>query len=436
MKILEIHEEAMLLSQKAKAQLSQGEFKAAHELYNEAADLETKVAKHYLSQKGLNKSKAIFTRSASFLCLKASKYETAYQLIIEGLRISEEFPGIKEEFLDGLEIYLKYRHQSSPAHFLNDFNYQQLLADNSIEYIISSNEVKFGKALPVSEATDFLKNYESSIKAYAKAEYPKEFESSPLSIRQVNKEIVPLITSAAEGSLKVSIALDILDRGHSTTFMNFKKNVGKSFHEKILIPDYNDELINSYKERYDTSELKSIFEPVFRIRRSTSKYKVSFKSVGSVNKQLIRPIKDVKKANLIKYQKEDIVVKEIETVLVGVGSTGKDKKVLGSLGKVTSYSNTMLKDSIVFPNNGQILLNENLVIQLEWNADDGLTLSNDHLNIAAEGENVADALAELSRQIEKDIVELNSLSAEKYSPEQRRRMKFYKKLINDVSAIK
>lgn len=438
MKILEIHEEAMRLSQEAKAQVALENFKVANELYSKAADLESEVVNHYLGKEGLNRSKSIFVRSASFLCLKAGQYERAYRLILEGLRISEEFPSIKQELLDALEIYLSYRKQSSHAHFLNDFNYQNLLALNSIEYIISSANDKFGKALPISEATDFLKNYESSVRAFVKSEYHREFKKNNITAKQLKKEVVPLITSAAEGSLKVSIAFDTLSRGQSTQFVAFKKDIGRIFHERILIPEYDEKLIELFKKRYDQSELKTIFEPVFKIRSSKSNYKVSFKSKEGIDARLIKPIKDVKKAKLITYQREDIVIKEIETVLMGVGVTGKqrDKKVLGSLGKVSSYSNTMLKDSINLPKNGDIILNENLVIQVDWNADDGFTLSNEYLGMESEGENLDDALGVLEEKIETDIIELNSMDSENYTAENRRRMKFYKKLVNDVSAIK
>lgn len=438
MKILEIHEKAMEYSQKAKISLNDGDLASATTLYKQAADLEVKVVDYYLSKEGSKRSKSIFVRSAAFLCLKAGEYDRAYPLILEGLRISDEFPSIKEELLEAMEVYIGNRRQLQTGDTKTGINYESLLAKNSIEYTISSANPTFGTKIPVSDAYDFLKNYDSSILAYAKAEYRHEGIPGKLTTSQLKSEIVPLITAVSNGSLKVSIAMDFLKRGQSDDFTHFKEILGKKFHKDILTPDYTEERIESYIKRYEPEERKGIFEPIFKIRSSRSNYDVSYKRFEHINKIRLNPIKDIKKTKLVSYQKEEVVIKEIETLLVGVDSTGRrsNKNILGSLGKVTSYSNSLEKDFIDMPKSGQINLNEPLLINFNWTADDNFTVWNETLGFEAHGALLPDAINVLSLKIEEDIISLNNISYNKFNTDQRNRMKFYRKLINNITVIK
>jgi hypothetical protein len=168
-----VHQEAMVLSSKAKEAMDAGRQVEAYELYRKAADLESSVAEFYFDKPELEPTQSVMIRSAAFLNLKAGQIEAAQKFIFFGLLHSKD-ELIRTQLNDALELSVSLRHASSKTSSA-EFNYLQQLRQKSVHYTLEPAHLSFGHSVTIEVVRDFFEGYLKSLRAYAKSQIDKLF---------------------------------------------------------------------------------------------------------------------------------------------------------------------------------------------------------------------------------------------------------------------
>jgi len=206
-----LHQQAMDFSFKAKQALDLGDKDSALELYTKAAELECSVAEFYFDKPELEPTRSILIRSAAFLCLKAGQIKRSQDFIFFGLlNITDEL--IKVQLSEALEISISLKNFDIKTASEN-YGYLSILRQRSTQYILEPLIPKFGTSVSLEMVMDFSESYLKSIKAYAVASFKRlsketlnAFVDIDAAAQKIKECINPLITDAAHGSFKFSIA--------------------------------------------------------------------------------------------------------------------------------------------------------------------------------------------------------------------------------------
>lgn len=376
-----IHQEAMDYSFKARQALENGFYTNAFDLYAKAAELESQVAEFYFDKPDLEPTRSVIIRSAAFLNIKAGFVEKAKRFIFFGLLHSKD-EQIISQLNDALELAVSLGKISNDA-ASREFNYLNLLRQRSVHYIIEPANLAFGHSVSLEAIRDFTGDYLKSLKAFASSKLRRVLkigeDLEDAFKNEIDKVINPLVTSSAYGSFKFSIANDFLSReGENQEMLELKANVVSKYHNEIFINPLTDDDIQIIKENFSAEEVNEIFKPLTRIKSNSTPYKVGYYDSNNFNKKFVSKIinKQRKKLLIIRpFTQEDIG--ELESSI-----THKRSSQDGKVHKTTIFKQQMKSAELNFKTNQidpgdkePLILNEEIIIDLNFNSDNGFTFS-------------------------------------------------------------
>jgi hypothetical protein len=385
MSIREIHKKAMDFSFKAKQSISELNFSDATKFYTLAAEAESEVADFYMDKIELEPTRSIMIRSAAFLNLKAGKIQDAQKYILFGILNTSDLQ-IKEQLQNALEISASYGGMS-PDIISKDYNYINVLRQQSTHYIIEPSNIHFGKAVTLDMLNNFSNNYLKSIKSYARSKF-KEITNESLNekdFKVIDEIINPLITNTAYGSFKFSVANDFIKRiGESDELQKLKTNIVEKYHKDIFINPLTDEDIKMIKESYDEDEINDIFRPIAKIKATNSSYKVGYYDTENYKKIYVEKIINKQRKKLLPVKKiSKDQIGELESLIVHKRSseTGKisSKTILKE--HLKSYEFEITINKIEPKNKSIIYLNNEIIINILFTSDFGFKFTFDDINI-------------------------------------------------------
>ena len=376
-----IHQEAMDFSFKARQALEQGFYANAFELYSKAAELESQVAEFYFDKPDLEPTRSVIIRSAAFLNIKAGMIENAKRFIFFGLLNSKD-EQILSQLNNALELAVSLGQMTNDM-ASREFNYLNMLRQRSVHYVIEPSTISFGHSVSLESIRDFTGDYLKSLKAFALSKLRKilkigeELEDSIKN--ELEKLINPLVTSSAYGSFKFSIANDFLSReGESQELLELKANVVAKYHNEIFINPLTDYDIQKIKSNFSDDEVNEIFKPLSRIKSNNSPYKVGYYDSEDFNKKFVSKIVNKQRQKLLTIKpitEEDIG--ELENSI-----THKRSSQDGRIHKTTIFKQQMKSAEWSFRTNqiepverSSIILNEDIVIDVTFNSNNGFTVS-------------------------------------------------------------
>ncbi|PVD54251.1 hypothetical protein DC498_02400 [Terrimonas sp.] len=376
-----IHQEAMDYSFKARQALEQGFYANAFDLYSKAAELESQVAEFYFDKPDLEPTRSVIIRSAAFLNIKAGMVENAKRFIFFGLLNSKD-EQILSQLNNALELAVSLGQMTNDA-ASREFNYLNLLRQRSIHYVIEPATPVFGHSVSLESIRDFTADYLKSLKAFATSKLRQVFklgeEIEDSFKNEIDKLINPLVTSSSYGSFKFSIANDFLSReGESQELLELKANVVAKYHNEIFVNPLNDDDIQKIKNYYSPDEVNEIFKPLTRIKSNSSPYKVGYYDSEDFNKKFVSKIVNKQRQKLLTFKpitQEDIG--ELENSI-----THRRSSQDGKVHKTTIFKQQMKSAEWNFKTNqiepadhSPIILNEDIVVDVNFNSNTGFTVS-------------------------------------------------------------
>lgn len=366
---------------KARQALEQGQYAYAFDLYSKAAELESQVAEFYFDKPDLEPTRSVIIRSAAFLNIKAGMVENAKRFIFFGLLNSKD-EQILSQLNNALELAVSLGQMTNDA-ASREFNYLNLLRQRSVHYIIEPTTPIFGHSVSLESIKDFTGDYLKSLKAFAISKLRQvlklgdEIEDSFRT--EIDKLINPLVTSSAYGSFKFSIANDFLSReGESQELLELKANVVAKYHNEIFVNPLTDGDIQKIKTNYSPDEVNEIFKPLTRIKSNSSLYKVGYYDSEDFNKKFVSKIVNKQRQKLLTVKpatQEDIG--ELENSI-----THRRSSQDGKIHKTTIFKQQMKSAEWNFKTNqiepaehSPIILNEDIVVDVNFNSNTGFTIS-------------------------------------------------------------
>jgi len=437
MKPIELHQIAVDNSFLAKKARQDGNEDEAIKYYEIAAKHESKAADYYFEKYDLEPTRSILIRSAAFLNLKAGYIEEAERYIFFGLvNIKDEI--IKSELYEALELCIAHKGLSKNQ-ISGNIEYIYGLRRKSLLYILEPKTPEFGKAVTLESITEFSNNYTKSLKAYSKSKFRNycsekntEHENLELAAEKFYKTIQPVVADAAFGSFKFSIASDFITRsGETTDFVSLKSNILIRYHDEVFSKELTDTQIGDYKNEYSPEEIEQIFRPIFNIRSNKTQYRVSYYDRESLKRQYISRSKNTEKVKLLPVREVDKdEIGMLESVIAHYHGSSR-KVILRQQLRSSSfdYPSKLIEAKGYAP----IMLNEPIIINIEFNNEIGFTLSFDDLDLEVTSTNFNDALAQFYEHFVNLLRKLNY--TETLSETEQGYWKVITKLITNPKAI-
>lgn len=376
-----MHQEAMDYSFKARQALEQGLYGNAFELYTKAAELESQVAEFYFDKPDLEPTRSVVIRSAAFLNIKAGLVENAKRFICFGL-LNTKDEQIREQLNNALELAVSFGQMTSDS-ASREFNYINILRQRSVHYVIEPATLAFGHSVSLEMIKDFSVDYLKSLKAFATSKFRQLIKTGEdiedAFKKEIDKIINPLVTSSSYGSFKFSIANDFLSReGEKKEVLELKANVVAKYHNEIFTNPLSDEDIKIIKEKFSNDEVNEIFRPLTKIKSNNSPYKVGYYDSNDFEKKFANKIINKQRQQLLTVKpitQEDIG--ELESSI-----THKRSSADGKVHKTTIFKQQMKSAELNFKTNQieptdhpAIILNEEILLDLNFNSENGFTFS-------------------------------------------------------------
>lgn len=384
MRVKQLHQEAMNYSFKAKQAISEDKYDLSFELFGKAAELEDKVAKFYFDKPEYEPTRSIIIRSAAFLNLKAGLIDKAQEFIFFGLlNISDEL--IKSQLNEALEISVSLRNMS-PYYASNEYNYLNMLRQKSIHYILEPNHSIFGGSVSLEMIRDFSNNFLKSLKSYASSMFSRVTKNqySEEAEKEFEKLANPLITGSSYGSFKFSLANDFLNREQEDKDVNrLKANIVSKYHNNIFTNPLDNESIDVLKKEFSDIEINNIFRPLTRIKSRNSSYKVGYYDTENFTKVFVPKI-------AIEQRKKLLPIKEINNEDIGKleslivhsrQKSGRTSKKTILTEELKSYEFEYLIKEITSKNHSPIILNEKLLLNINFDSENGFKLNISDFNL-------------------------------------------------------
>jgi hypothetical protein len=436
----QIHQQAMDYSFKAKQAFDEGNYSASYNFYIKAAELESKVANFYIKKIELEPTRSVIIRSAAFLCLKAGLIDNAKRFIFIGLLDTKD-ELIKSQLNYALEISVSLTNQkTSDASF--NYNYLNLLRQNSIDYIIEPKDSAYGISVSLQMIHEFTEYYLKSIKAFAISKIIKinevANEMKDFLSHETEKFINPLITNTSYGSFKFSIANDYIYReGEDDKLLHMKANIVSKFHHEIFINPLNDSDIETLKNIYSEDEINQIFRPLTKIKSNSTPYKIGYYDPERFQKTYLKKIVNSQRRKLLtvkQISKEDIG--ELESTISHIRSSqdGKLSKKTIFKEELRSYDFIKKTNFIEPKDRPSIILNEEILINVSFSSEIGFKFSFDDINIECTNVEYEKGLIEFYTLLYNKIVNIVNLDAG--NAEQLNDFELIKKLIGNIDPFK
>jgi len=399
-----LHQEAMDFSFQAKQASIEGNYSLAYDLYSKAAKLESQAAKFYFEKPDLEPTRSILIRSAAFLNLKAGLVTEAQEFIFFGLLNSQD-DLIKSQLNEALEAAVSLRDYNSET-ASREYNYLSILRQKSVHYVLEPTIGSFGGSVSLDMFKDFSSNFLKSLRSYAAAcitRLDKEVAFTEEAIKEFVKQVNPLITNSAYGSFKFSIANDYLGRlGENPEIVKLKSDIIQNYHDNIFTNPLHDEDINALKENYTEKEINEIFRPLTLIKSRNSKYKVGYYSSENYNKTYAPRIENKQKKKLLflkRLNQEEIG--QLESSIIHkrpIGSGKFSKKTIISEELKKMEFDHFIKE-IIPAGSSSILLNEELLLNIAFDSNEGFHFYFSDLDIEVEATEFDKGLQKLNDKI-------------------------------------
>jgi hypothetical protein len=393
-----VHQEAMEYSFKARQAIESNDHGSAFASYQKAAQLESQVAEFYFDKPDLEPTRSIVIRSAAFLNIKAGQIEEAKRFIFFGLLNATDVI-IKEQLNNALELAVSFGNMPSIA-VGQEFNYINLLRQRSVHYVIEPSDLTYGHAVSLKMINEFTDSYLKSIKAFACAKVKglESFKDTAMDTLEtsIQKLIDPLVTSTAYGSFKFAIANDNLSRdGEPSEVLALRANIIQSYHNEIFTNPLTDDDIAGIKKIYSQSEVNEIFRPLSKIKANNATYKVGYYDLDDFNRRSVGKIinKQRKKLLTINPISQD-EIGELESLITHnrISSTGRLQKTTIRREQMTRYEYSTQIDRVESKDFAPLLLNEEIMLNIQFDSNSGFTISFDDLNVTITGAEYGKAL--------------------------------------------
>ena len=157
-----------------------------------------------------------------------------------------------------------------------------------------------------------------------------------------------------------------------------KANVVAKYHNEIFINPLTDDDIQLIKRNFTADEVNEIFKPLTRIKSNNTPYKVGYYDSDDFNKKFVSKIINKQRQKLLTIKpvtQEDIG--ELENSI-----THKRSSHDGKIHKTTIFKQQMksaelnIKTNQIEPaDHSSIILNEEIIIDLNFNSNNGFTFS-------------------------------------------------------------
>lgn len=381
------HQEAMEYSFKAKQALAEDNYTTAFDLFNKAADLESRVAEFYFDKPELEPTRSAIIRSAAYLNIKAGQIEQAKKFIFFGLLNCTDTL-IKEQLNNALELAVSLGNLKPDA-ASKEFNYLNLLRQRSIHYVIEPAHLTFGQSVSLESIKEFSESYLKSLKAFSVSHFKRaiafEEKLEHTYLNEIENLINPLVTSTSYGSFKFSIANDFLSRpGDKSEIVKFKSNVVAKYHREIFINPLADEDIEMIKKNYSEEEVNDIFRPLTKIKSNNSPYRIGYYDTEDLNKVFLSKIVNRQKQKLItvkQISQEDIGELESSLVHKRSGKGGRTSKQVIFKEQMKTAEFEINVSEISTKESNPILLAEEIIVSVNFDSNKGFTFSFADFNI-------------------------------------------------------
>jgi hypothetical protein len=259
-------------------------------------------------------------------------------------------------------------------------------------------------------------------------------ESAALQFQEL---VNPMITNSAFGSFKFWIANDYLTReGESTDLVKLKANIIYKYHDEVFTNSLSDEDIEILKQKYNDDEINEIFRPLVKMKSVGSPYKIGYYDKDSLKKVYLRPIVNLQKKKLLPVRQisnEDIGFLENSIVHKRSYTSGKVSKsiILREQMKVMEFDINL--SQIESNDASPILLNEEIVVNVLFNSENGFTLNFEDLKIENTDTEYHKVFVGFNKALYDRIIYLCGLK--NMNEDECRDFSVVKRLINDPEAL-
>lgn len=438
MKAKLLHQKAMDYSFKAKQAASENNHNVSFDLFYKAAELESKVARYYFDKPELEPTRSVLIRSAAFLNLKAGLIDNAQEFIFFGLlNIKDDL--IKMQLNDALEISVSLKNMS-PHYASNEYNYLNLLRQKSIHYVLEPSNKVFGGSVSLAMVRDFSNNFLKSLKSYASSMFSrmtKDLDYSAEAEKEFEKLTNPLLTGSSYGSFKFSLANDFLNReGEDEKINQLKSDIVQKYHNNIFTNPLNSESIQTLKKEFNNEEINDIFRPLTRIKAKNTPYKVGYYDTENFNKIFIPRILTEQKKKLlpiVEINKDEIGKLESSIVHRRELNSGRVSKKTILSEELKSYEFEQLIKEITPKNYSSIILNEEILLNINFDSENGFNLSFPDFNLELTDTEYQRGLDKLSELLYLKIVRISNKDIRNDIEESE--WNFINKIINNPEAL-
>lgn len=382
-----IHQEAMDYSFKARHSLEQGNYSAAFEFYIQAAELESQVAEFYFDKPELEPTRSVVIRSAAFLNIKAGLIENAKKFIFFGLLNTKDIL-IQSQLNNALELAVSLGNMTTDA-ASREYMYLNLLRQRSVHYVLEPSTLAFGHSVSLEMIKDFSEGYLKSLKAFAVSKFKKLLEIGndveASFVKDIDKLINPLVTSSAYGSFKFSIANDFLPReGEKKEIAELKANVVAKYHNEIFINPLSDTDIFSIRHEFTEEDVNEIFRPLAKIKANSTPYKVGYYDTEDFNKKFATRIVNKQRKQLLTVKpitQEDIGELESSITHMRSSQDGRVHKKTIFRQQLKTLEYDIATNQIEPKEFPPLILNEEIILNMNFNSNNGFTFSYDDFRI-------------------------------------------------------
>jgi hypothetical protein len=281
-----------------------------------------------------------------------------------------------------------------------------------------------------------------SLKAFATSTFKKmleaENEFEEAAINEFEKLINPLITSSAYGSFKFSIANDCSPKiGEKKELGELRSNIIPKYHNEIFINPLTDIEICKIKNNYSEDEINDIFRPLVKIKSSNALYKVGYYDSETLNKIFVDKIVNIQRKKLLpikQLSKDDIGELESSIIHKRNSQDGKSTRTTIFKEQLKSYEFEIKTNQVDAKDHDPILLNEEIVLNIHFDSENGFKFSFDDFDIAHTAIEYERGLKEFYTSFYNKILLL--IDIKKRSEQESKDWEIIKKLIGNPESLK
>lgn len=408
----DLHRQAIILVKTANAEKEKGNKERYRFFLQQAFEFEKTAAEKLRDNLKSEPTRSVLYRSAANLAIMLKDIESARELASEGLRGEPHFE-IRMELqnvLDGIELksiaYPQGSYQISttlkPVEVEFDLNpYVLNLRGKAMEFRIKETSDKYGGAVRISHAIDFLNNVQNSYSNYADIKFRKTYvpvnpdRKYETLANKFRKNSSLLAVDLNYKSFGISIAADdgLMDHIgiHNKDVTNMQNLLFEDFKKDVILPDYNSQdFQREISQKFSPEERKRIFSPIQKSINNGEGYTLSlttddytkeikkFRTLTSVAQETLVPEIEVPKepeASLIKTVSQKIGGKKKTLIAEDLKKAEFDKKISEVKTKDKAFHFSDPYQILVKFDNGKFsIIDENLEIDVY--ANDGQEIFN------------------------------------------------------------